>query len=311
MKPKVFIDGREGTTGLQIYERLAARSDIELLLIPEDKRKDADTRRDFLNTADLVFLCLPDEAAQMAVSMVSNPVTRIIDASTAHRTVGGWIYGFPELREWRDLIPDARKVANPGCHATGFLAAVAPLTELQILPIDYPITCHSITGYSGGGKARIAEYEAPERSERLSAPNLYATELNHKHLSEMRMVAGLDFLPAFSPIICDIYKGMATTILLHNGMLADRPSAENIHEGLSLYYQGCKMVNVMPFGAGAPQIAANALAGSDRLELYVSGHNQQTQITAVFDNLGKGASGAAVQNMNLMLGLPETAGLNL
>lgn len=310
MKPKIFIDGREGTTGLQIYDRLTGRPEIDLLLIPDSKRKDPDTRREYLNAADLVFLCLPDEAAQLAASMVTNPATRIIDASTAHRTAGGWVYGFSELREWHDLIPGARKLANPGCHATGFLAGVAPLTELQILPIDYPLTCFSLTGYSGGGKSMIAEFEDPNRSPLLEGPNLYATGLEHKHLAEMRMVAGLDFIPAFSPVLSDIYSGMATTVLLHNPMLAGRPHADDIHEALSLYYEGCPLVKVMPFDS-APRIATNALAGTDRMEIYVSGHMMQTQITAVFDNLGKGAAGAAVQNMNLMLGLPETAGLTL
>ena len=310
-KPLVFIDGREGTTGLQIYDRLSSRDDIELMLIPEEKRKDGATRSEYLNNADLVFLCLPDAAAQMAVSMIQNPKTRVIDASSAHRVAPGWVYGFPELKEWTDLIPTTRKLTNPGCHSTGFLSIVAPLTELQILPIDYPVTCYSLTGYSGGGKARIAEYEDANRSPLLDAPNLYALDLYHKHLPEMKAIAGLDSPPVFSPILNDIYKGMATTVQLHNSMLAGRATAEKIWQGLSLYYEGSSVISVRDFHAPPERIAANELAGTDRLELIVSGYSGQTQITAVFDNLGKGASGAAVQNMNLMLGFDETKGLFL
>ena len=309
MKPSVYIDGQAGTTGLQIRERLAARSDIALLTIPEEQRRDTGARDEYLNRADLVFLCLPDEESQLAVSMIRNPKTRIIDASTAHRTLSGWTYGFPELLEWRDLIPTARKVANPGCHATGFLATAAPLTEMNILPIDYPLTVTSLTGYSGGGKDMIAQYEAP--GNKTAAPALYATELTHKHLPEMQYIAGLDFPPVFSPAVCGFYKGMATTILLQNHFLAGCPTAENIWEHLSAYYESAKMITVQPFGGKQPRISATALAGSDRLEIIVSGHRGQTQLTAIFDNLGKGASGAAVQNMNLMLGFDECAGLRI
>ncbi len=311
MKPKVFIDGREGTTGLQIYDRLAKRDDIELLLIPEEKRKDTETRSEFLNAADLVFLCLPDEAAQLAVFMVRNDNTRIIDASSVHRTMTGWVYGFPELREFGPQIPTARRLANPGCHATGFLAAVTPLADMQILPIDYPLTCYSLTGYSGGGKSLIAEYENPNRAPSFDAAQPYALGLTHKHLPEMKEKAGLDFPPVFSPILTDVYNGMATTIQLHNSMLAGHANAEVIWESLCTYYEGSPIVSVAPLGGRDPRIVSNALAGTDRLELIVSGSHSQTQITAVFDNLGKGASGAAVQNMNLMLGFEETKGLNL
>ncbi len=309
MKPLVYIDGQAGTTGLQIRERLEARSDITLLTIPEAQRRDAAARDEYLNGADLVFLCLPDEEARLAVSMIRNPGTRVIDASTAHRTLESWVYGFPELLEWRDLIPGARRLANPGCHATGFLAAAAPLTEMQILPIDYPLAAFSITGYSGGGKQMIAEFEAPEMAG--AAPSLYATQLKHKHLAEMQKIAGLDFPPAFSPVLCSYYKGMATTILLQNQFLAGHPGAEDIWDLLCAYYEGARMVSVQPFGGRAERLSATALSGSDRLELVVSGHREQTQITALFDNLGKGASGAAVQNMNLMLGFDETEGLRL
>lgn len=311
MKPLVFIDGREGTTGLQIYDRLAAREDLTLLLIDEAKRKDSEARRELLNAADLVFLCLPDAAAREAVSMIENPKTRVIDASTAHRTDPQWVYGFPELQGLRRRIPEATRLANPGCHATGFLATVAPLVELGVLPKDYPLTCYSLTGYSGGGKALIAEYEDPERSPLLDGPNLYALGLSHKHLPEMQAVAGLSFPPVFSPVLGDIYKGMATSVMLQNRLLPGTPSAKDIWEQLSSYYQDAAMVSLTPFGEGAARLSTNALSGSDRLEIIVSGHEEQTLLTALFDNLGKGASGAAVQNMNLMLGFSEIAGLIL
>ena len=311
-KPKVYIDGKEGTTGLQIYERLGNRDDIELLLIDEDKRKDAQERKKFLNAADLVFLCLPDGAAIEAVSLIDDPKTRVIDASTAHRTADGWVYGFAELLPGqRQRIRFANRVANPGCHATGFLSTAAPLVELGVLPKDYPVACFSMTGYSGGGKKLIAEYEAPERSVLLDSPNIYATGLKHKHLPEMQKVAGLDQPPVFAPILGDVYKGMATTILLQNRLLKGTPTAQDICEMLAAYYDGQQLVRVAPFGGSAPRLATNALAGKDYLEITVTGHEGQTMLTAQFDNLGKGASGAAVQNMNIMLGFQETAGLNL
>ncbi|MEG2454835.1 MAG: N-acetyl-gamma-glutamyl-phosphate reductase [Oscillospiraceae bacterium] len=312
MKPKIYIDGQAGTTGLQIYERLGARSDVELLLIDPVKRKDLTERTALLNEADLVFLCLPDDAAKKTVPLVTNPATKIIDASTAHRVLPGWVYGYPELlRGQREKIADAKRVANPGCHATGFLSAVAPLVAMRILPADYPLCCYSLTGYSGGGKQMIAEYEAPERAPELESPNLYALSLQHKHLPEMQRIAGLEQSPAFLPIVCDVYSGMATTVLLHNRYLKGQPTAEELCYMLSAYYNGEAAVTVAPFGGTAPRLAAGTLGGSDRLELVVSGNSDQTMITARFDNLGKGASGAAVQNMNLMLGLPETAGLVL
>jgi len=311
-KPKVYIDGKEGTTGLQIYERLGGRDDIELLLIDEDKRKDTDERRKFLNAADLVFLCLPDAAAIEAVSLIDNPDTRVIDASTAHRTNPDWTYGFAELLAGqRDKIAAAKRVANPGCHATGFLASAAPLTALGVLPADYPVTCYSITGYSGGGKKMIAEFEQEGRSVELEAPAPYAIGLSHKHLPEMQKLAGLDRAPVFVPVLGDYYKGMATTVMLHNHLLKGAPTAQDIHGMLEKYYAGSTFVRVAPFGGESPRLHANTMAGKDWLELIVSGHAEQTIITARFDNLGKGASGAAVQNMNIMLGFDETTGLNV
>ena len=310
MKPKVYIDGKEGTTGLQIYDRLAARTDIELLLIDEDKRKDTQERKKLLNAADLVFLCLPDAAAREAVSLVENPNTRIIDASTAHRTAEGWVYGFPELTGQRSKIRAARRVANPGCHATGFLSCAAPLVSLGVLSADYPATCYSLTGYSGGGKKMIAQYEG-DKTDDLFSPRTYGLDLNHKHLPEMRKYAGLTHPPVFCPVVDDYYKGMETVLMLRNDLLPGQPSAEDICELLAGYYEGQALVKVAPFGAHPAQLAANAFAGRDDLEILVCGGRDRTIVTALFDNLGKGASGAAVQNMNLMLGFGETEGLNL
>lgn len=311
-KPKVYIDGKEGTTGLQIYERLGSREDIELLLIDEDKRKDTQERKKFLNAADLVFLCLPDAAALEAVTLIENPKTKVIDASTAHRTAPGWVYGFPELLPGqRQRIKFSGRVANPGCHATGFLSTVAPLVNLGILPKDYPLACYSLTGYSGGGKKLIAEYEAPDRDSRLSAPAPYALGMSHKHLPEMQAVAGLTMAPNFLPVLGDIYKGMTTCVMLQNSLLKGSPSAQDIRDLLCNYYEEQKLVRVAEFGGSGPRLYTSELAGKDFLEITVSGSGEQTLLSAQFDNLGKGASGAAVQNMNIMLGFEETAGLNL
>ena len=304
MKPVVYIDGKEGTTGLQIYDRLAAREDIELLLIDEEKRKDTAERKKLMNQADLVFLCLPDAAAVEAVGLVENPDTRIIDASTAHRTDPDWDYGFPELSTVRrQCIAASRRVANPGCHASGFIASVYPLVKLGVIPPDYPLTAYSLTGYSGGGKKMIAEYEDPDRDPRHGSCRIYGTNLHHKHLPEMQKVCGLRRPPVFSPIIGDYLKGMATTVLLPGF------SAQTVWEKLADYYQGQTFVTVAPLGGDESVIYADTLAGTNELRLIVCGHQEQTTVTALFDNLGKGASGAAVQNMNLMLGFPETAGL--
>ena len=311
-RPKVFIDGQEGTTGLQIHQRLAARSDIELLAIDPEKRKDPEERKKLLNAADLVFLCLPDAAAREAVAMIEDGRTRVIDASTAHRTAEGWVYGFPELLAGqRARIKFAKRVADPGCHASGFLAAAAPLTELGILPKDYPVTCYSLTGYSGGGKKMIAQYEAEGKETALFSPRIYGTGLKHKHLPEMQAYSGLEHPPVFCPIVDDYYSGMATALMLHNARLAGQPEAEDIREMLARYYEGEALVTVAPFDREGSFQAANALTGTDRMEISVSGHEGQTLIVARFDNLGKGASGAAVQNMNLMLGFRETEGLTL
>lgn len=266
-KPKVFIDGREGTTGLQLWERLSRRTDLELLRIGEARRKDPAERKKYLNAADLVFLCLPDAAAWEAVGLIENGHTRIIDASTAHRTASGWVYGFPELyKDPERIIGQARRVANPGCHATGFLASAAPLSALHILLRDCPLTCFSLTGYSGGGRKMIAQYEAPDKPAELFSPRLYGTGLRHKHLTEMQKVAGLEQPPVFCPVVDDYYKGMATTIQLHNRYLRGQPTAREICHILAAYYAGQPLVSVR-WGGDAPTLPANALAGTDRLEL--------------------------------------------
>ena len=308
--PKVFIDGQEGTTGLQIYDRLGAREDIELLRIDEDKRKDVAERKKLLNAADLVFLCLPDDAAVEAVSLIENPDTRVIDASTAHRTAPGWAYGFPELSaKHRADILSAKRVANPGCHASGFIASVYPLVQLGVLSPDHPLCAYSLTGYSGGGKKLIAEYQDPQRDPRHASARIYATGLHHKHIPEMVHVCGLSTAPVFHPVLGDYIQGMATTVMLRNDTLPGGPTAYNLYNILEAYYQDAAFVSVAPFGGEEPVIYSNTLVGTNQLQLIVCGHEEQTTITALFDNLGKGASGAAVQNMNLMLGFEEAAGL--
>lgn len=310
MKTKVYIDGQSGTTGLQIYDRIGQREDLELLRIPEELRHDPDERKKYLNSADIVFLCLPDEGAREAVSFIDNPNVRVIDASTAHRTNPDWTYGYPELsKAQREAIRTSKRVANPGCHATGFISTTAPLVAMGVIPKDYPMSCYSLTGYSGGGKKMIAEYEAEGRSELLDAPGIYGLNLQHKHLPEMQTVTGLAYPPVFMPVVDDYYKGMATTIMLQNRLLPGQPSAEEICAKLADYYRNEHFVSVVPFGENDSKLYANKLAGTNRLEIVVCGHEEQTTVTAVFDNLGKGASGAAVQNMNIMLGLPEETGL--
>ena len=310
MKTKVYIDGQSGTTGLQIYDRIGQREDLELLRIPEELRHDPDERKKYLNSADIVFLCLPDEGAREAVSFIDNPNVRVIDASTAHRTNPDWTYGYPELsKAQREAIRTSKRVANPGCHATGFISTTAPLVAMGVIPKDYPMSCYSLTGYSGGGKKMIAEYEAEGRSELLDAPGIYGLNLHHKHLPEMQAVTGLAYPPVFMPVVDDYYKGMATTIMLQNRLLPGQPSAEEICAKLADYYRDEHFVSVVPFGENDSKLYANKLAGTNRLEIVVCGHEEQTTVTALFDNLGKGASGAAVQNMNIMLGLPEETGL--
>ncbi len=309
-KARVYIDGQSGTTGLQIFDRIGNRDDLELMRIDEDKRHDLDERRKFINAADVVFLCLPDAGAREAVSLVENPDVCVIDASTAHRTAEGWTYGFPELcASQRDAIAASKRIANPGCHATGFISVTAPLVQAGIVAADLPLTCFSLTGYSGGGKRMIADYEAEGRPDALDAPGIYGLTLAHKHLPEMQVVCGLSCAPVFLPVVDDYYKGMATTLMLHNSQLSGVDTAEDVHRCLSEHYAGERLVSVAPFDAAQPTLYANRLAGTNQLKIVVCGNDERTTVTALFDNLGKGASGAAVQNMNIVLGLDETTGL--
>ena len=311
LKPKVYIDGKDGTTGLQIYDRLSVRSDIDLLLIDEEKRKDPAERKKLMDAADIVFLCLPDAAAIEAVELVENPKTRIIDASTAHRTSPDWDYGFPELSgAHRAAIQNSKRVANPGCHATGFISVVYPLVAMGLLPRDACLSAFSLTGYSGGGKKMIAQYEAADKEAALLAPCPYGMGQGHKHLPEMQKVCGLTNKPVFTPIVDDYYKGMATTVPFHMSQMNGVSTLAEVRQKLADYYAGATLVHVAD-ALDTAKLYANAQAGKDTLVLYVAGNDEQFTVTALFDNLGKGASGAAVQNMNLMLGFDETTGLNV
>ena len=310
-KPVVYIDGKEGTTGLQIYDRLAGREDIELLLIDEDTRKDAAERKKLMNAADLVFLCLPDAAAVEAVELVENPNTRIIDASTAHRTAPGWVYGFPELGEGqREAVRTAKRVANPGCYATGFISLAAPLVKGGLLAADAPLVCHAVSGYTGGGKKAIAQYEAQEREAELVSPRHYAVTLAHKHIPEMMQVCGLKRKPIFMPMICDFPQGMVVTVPVFLDMLKGEQSLDSLRKLYRDFYAGSRFVTVRPDDAPACGfIGSNNLTGTNDLQIFVCGNEEQVMLASRLDNLGKGASGAAVQNMNIMLGFQEEAGL--
>lgn len=314
MKTRVFIDGSEGTTGLRIRDRLQSRNDIELLLIDSELRKDKAERARISNAADIVFLCLPDAAAREAAENITG--AKVIDASTAHRTTDGWAYGFPELsKERRDAIRDSAKIAVPGCHASGYIAAIYPLVAAGVLPGDYPLTCHSITGYSGGGKAMIDEYRADSRDKKYDTPRQYALTQRHKHLPEIKHVCGLSRTPMLNPVVCDYYEGMLLTVPLHLHLLSKNVTARDIREILCKHYSAAKLIDVLPFGGEGlvsdGTIDAAGLAGSDRMEILVCGHEEQAIIVARFDNLGKGASGAAVQCMNISCGLDELTGLEL
>ena len=317
-KPKVYIDGKDGTTGLQIYDRLAARDDIDLLLIDEEKRKNPDERKKLLNAADLAFLCLPDAAAIEAVNLVENSAVKIIDCSTAHRTSSDWAYGFPELSKARkNAIQNGKRVANPGCHATGFISIIYPLVHAIPELRGEIFSCFSLTGYSGGGKKMIAEYENPARDVILNSPALYGLGQNHKHIPEMKKVCGLDKTPLFTPIVDDYYKGMATTVSVHMDMIKNKNNnINNLDDMRDIYIKsyGESKIILIPDNQDKDLIQrlyAGSMAGKDTLKIFIFGNDERFTITALFDNLGKGASGAAVQNMNLMLGFEETKGLNL
>ena len=313
MKPKVYIDGSEGTTGLRINERLEPRGDIELLRIDPALRKDAAARSALINEADIVFLCLPDAAAREAVTLAASDSTRIIDASTAHRVAPGWAYGFPELSPaHREAIVTGARIANPGCHATGFISLVYPLVAAGLLPADAVIPCFSLTGYSGGGKKMIAQYEAEGRDAELDAPRLYGLTQAHKHLPEMQKVCGLTRAPLFTPIVADYYAGMLVSVQLDASQLNGGATVERLRACYADHYAGSKLIRVLPADAASSGfLAANARAQWDGLEILVTGNDDRMVVSARFDNLGKGASGAAIQSMNLMLGCDEATGLNV
>ncbi|MBR2949080.1 MAG: N-acetyl-gamma-glutamyl-phosphate reductase [Lachnospiraceae bacterium] len=315
MKTKIFINGSEGTTGLRIFERFEGRDDIELLKIPSELRKDPDEVKKYINASDITFLCLPDAAAREAVAMVENENVRIIDTSTAHRTLEGWAYGYPELsKEHREAIRNGKRVAVPGCHATGFITIVYPLIAGGILPAEYPVSSFSLTGYSGGGKKMIAEYEGEERDAELDSPREYGLTQNHKHLKEMKAITGLSREPLFSPIVSDYYSGMLVSIPFYADMLSGTQTPESVHAFFSQYFEGEQFVRVMPLGAEADTrgfLGSNNCSGWDGIEIFVTGNAERILVSARFDNLGKGASGAAVQCLNIMLGCDEAKGLKL
>ena len=314
MKKRIFVDGQEGTTGLKIHEYLSQRSDIEWLSIHPDKRKDVAERSRLLNSADLVFLCLPDAAAREAVSLITNSNTMVIDASTAHRTHPDWVYGLPELsQDHREKIKHSSRVAVPGCHATGFILGLYPLVTAGIVPADYPLTCTSLTGYSGGGKSLIAKYESAADG-RLHSPRPYALRLQHKHLPEMQVITGLQYPPVFVPVVANYFKGMGVMLPLVARLLTKPMTAHAIRDYLAEYYMAEKFVTVMPYDPEAKLeegfFPVETCNDTNRIELHVFGTDSQILIISRFDNLGKGASGAAVQCMNIMLGADEAEGLS-
>lgn len=312
MKTKIFIDGHSGTTGLRIHERLANRSDIEVLQISEELRKEPNEVRKFMNAADIAFLCLPDKAAKEAVSLADGGKVRIIDTSTAHRTAPGWVYGFPELSTHQyEAIFKGNRIGNPGCHASGVIAAVYPLRKAHILQEDYPLTAFSLTGYSGGGKKMISQYEE-DKTEELLAPRQYGLNQMHKHLKEIVAVCDLAYEPIFSPIVDDYYAGMEVSIPLFTKLMPGNPTLADIWDALASHYDGSPLVHVRPLEEQRGGfLAANDMTGRDDMELFVTGNDERVVVTTLFDNLGKGASGAAIENMNIMLGLDPVTGLNV
>lgn len=314
-KTKIFIDGSEGTTGLRIYERFEGRDDIELMPIDSKLRKDVKERKRLINESDITFLCLPDAAAEESVSLVENDKVRIIDTSTAHRTQEGWAYGFPELSgEHRKAIETGKRIAVPGCYATGFISLVYPMVKEGVLPYDYPVSAFGLSGYSGGGKKMIAAYEAGERPIEFEAPREYALTQSHKHLKEMKKIPGLKREPLFSPIVSSYYSGMVMSVPLYTELLDKAHTPEAVHKVLSDFYEGQKFIKVMPLDAQAGEgnmLSGNACSGWDGLRIFVTGNEDRIVLSSQFDNLGKGASGAAIQCLNIALGCEEDKGLHL
>ncbi len=312
---KVFIDGSVGTTGLRINERLEQRDDIEILHIGEDKRKDPSEIKKIINESDITFLCLPDDASREAVTFVENENTVIIDASTAHRTEPGWAYGFPELSDdHKNAIANGKRIAVPGCYASGFIALAYPLIKEGILPADYPVSIFAASGYSGGGKKLIAAYEEDGRAKSFDSARMYAWSQQHKHLKEMKAVCGLSKEPLFLPFTTNYYSGMIVQLPLYASMLSKKVTPADIQALLSKYYEGKMFIKVMPFGADVEAggvLFSDACSGWDGMEIFVTGNEDRIVIASRFDNLGKGASGAAIQCMNLNLGCDEAKNLNL
>jgi N-acetyl-gamma-glutamyl-phosphate reductase len=305
---RIFIDGGHGTTGLEIRERLADRPELDIIEIEPDRRKDPAARRDALNEADIVILCLPDDAAREAVALIDNDKTRVIDASTAHRVAPGWIYGFPEV-SGRDVVANAKRVSNPGCYSTGFIALVAPVVKAGLIPNDWPFTVNAVSGYSGGGKTMIAEFESRETA---TAWRTYALSLAHKHVPEMQDRCGLTHAPLFAPSVARVHRGMVVDVPLLVAAMPKPPTVEALRDCLSAAYGESQIVRVISdFDEG--NLTIERCAGTDRLDLFVFGRQDgsQARLVAALDNLGKGAAGAAVQSLNLMAGLEETAGLKL
>lgn len=309
---KVFIDGSQGTTGLKIFKRFENRDDIQLLKIDEDKRKDTKERAKMINQSDITFLCLPDAASIEAVKLVENDNVKIIDTSTAHRTNPEWAYGFAELDEsFRNNIKNSNRIAVPGCYASGFISIVYPLIKSGILPADYPITCYAMSGYTGAGKKGIAQYENSEVDEELNSPRQYALTQQHKHLKEMKEISGLQRVPFFAPHICNYPCGMVVSIPIFTDMLNKQITKNEMQQLFASHYHDEKFVKVRELGYSENMIGANNFDGRDDMEIEINGNDERILITSRFDNLGKGASGAAIQCMNIALGLDETTGLNL
>lgn len=307
---KIFIDGKAGTTGLRIYERLSERSDIELMLLPEEKRKDVEARREALNTCDIAFLCLPDAAAIESVGLIENENVKVLDTSTAHRTAPGWAYGFPELSaQHREKIKNSNRIAVPGCHASGFISLVYPLVEAGAISADTLLTCHSLTGYSGGGKKMIAEYEDAEPDVSLESPRQYGLTQNHKHLKEMKAITGINAFPAFCPIVADYYSGMLVTVPLFKEQL-NGVTVEDIKKIYAQKYTSDIVRYKDEIGENG-FICSNKLSFNDSMEIFVEGNEDRILLMSRYDNLGKGASGAAIQNMNILLGIDEKTGLEV
>lgn len=314
MATKIFIDGSEGTTGLRIFERFEGRDDIELLKIPSELRKDPDTIKKYINDSDITFLCLPDAAAMEAADMADDRVV-VIDTSTAHRTTEGWAYGFPELSKGhRDAIRNGKRIAVPGCYASGFIGVGYPLVKEGILPADYPVSVFAVSGYSGGGKKLIAAYEEEGRDPKFDSARMYAWGQSHKHLKEMKAITGLAAEPLFCPLTTNYHSGMIVQVPLFTDRLNKKMTPEELRDFFAEYYKGEKFIKVLPFGADVEAggaLFSDACAGWDGMEILVTGNNDRIVVATRFDNLGKGASGAAIQCMNIVLGCDEAKGLNL